>query len=139
MAARPAARLPRQYCPAGGAQGAVVYFPPGQYQISSTIDLPNRVALHGPNGRGACRAGYQLREELREPGLRRSWESYPYMFHAYRVANGQFASMFGSRIQDMELDFNDVAIAGSAMIGATHGRKRTVWSASFSIGSVSTG
>jgi len=86
-----------------GASGAVVYFPTGQYEISSTIDLPNRVALHGPNGRGA-----------KVQALKSFALPYLYMFHAH---NGT-SSMFGSRIQDMDLDFNDVQIPGSAIVEA---------------------
>jgi hypothetical protein len=119
--------------PPSGAQGAVVYFPPGQYEITSTIVLPNRVALHGPNGRGAkiqamtpatCNASNPLFGCPNSP--------YLYMFHAYRLkSDGTLGSMFGSRLQDLDLDFNDLAIANSAIIEAdswqeTDGLERVV-------------
>lgn len=89
------------------ATGAVVYFPTGQYEITSTIDLPNRVALHGPNGRGA-----------KIQASKSFGTSYKYMFHAYRIEGGEYKSMFGSRLVDLDLDFNDLSIAGSAVIAA---------------------
>jgi hypothetical protein len=99
-----------------GSQGAVVYFPTGVYEISSTIVLPNRVALHGPNGRGAIVQALNCQKITCAAG-QASFTGL-YMFHAYNEVNGQMSSMFGSRIQDMELDFNDLAIQNSAIIWA---------------------
>ena len=68
--------------------GNLVRFPPGIYVISSTVHLPNRVALQGANGRAVT--------------IRASPSGFvgSCMFHA---SNGNL-SMFGSRLSDMLLD-----------------------------------
>jgi hypothetical protein len=70
-----------------GATGAAVYFPTGTYMISSTITLPNRVALHGANGRGSVIKPH-------------SSFAASYMFNA---VNGS-SSMFGSLLKDFHID-----------------------------------
>lgn len=70
-----------------GGQGATVKAKTGVTLISNTIDLPNRVALSGPNGRGLVFRPH-------------STFAASYMFHA---ANGT-SSMFGSRLDNMYID-----------------------------------
>ena len=76
---------------AAAVNGGTVYFPQGTYLISSSISLPNWVALKG-TGRGS--------EIIASPTF-----SSQQMFYA---ANGT-GSMFGSRLEDLSLNANDVA------------------------------
>lgn len=67
--------------------GGVLYFPVGECLISEQVNLPNRVALKGANGRATIispMAGF----------------SDDYMFYA----NNGGISMFGSRIDDFYID-----------------------------------
>lgn len=97
---------------AGGAQGMEVKLLRGVIGITDTIDLPNRVSNRGANGRGTVvrpLAGF----------------SAPYMFHA---ANGT-SSMFGSRLEDMNIDargFNMSAVVYSQAWQETCGLDRVV-------------
>jgi hypothetical protein len=84
------------------ASGTVVLFPAGIYIISSTLQLPNRVALRGANGRGVT--------------IRASPKHFTgsCMFHA---SNGT-SSMFGSRLTDMLLDATHLRPTSTAVTPA---------------------
>jgi hypothetical protein len=76
---------------AAAVTGGVVYFPPGTYMISGTINMLNWVALKGEGRASEIRA---------LPGF-----AQQNMFYA---ANGT-GSMFYSRLDDLSLNANDVA------------------------------
>ncbi|MHC4797331.1 MAG: glycosyl hydrolase family 28-related protein, partial [Planctomycetota bacterium] len=73
-----------------GSTSSVVYFPPGNYRVSSTIRLLNWVRLRGDNGRNSqIHADPQFKDR--------------YMFHA---SNGK-QSMFHSRIEELWIRVHD--------------------------------
>lgn len=95
-----------------GAQGMVVHLPRGVIGISTTITLPNRVAVYGANGRGT----------VIKPV---SPFASAYMFAA---SNGT-SSMFGSRLEDMYIDargFNMTAVVYSVAWQETCGMNRVL-------------
>ncbi|MHA6476196.1 hypothetical protein ACX1DW_01695 [Stutzerimonas sp. KH-1] len=73
----------------GGAQGMRVQLLRGKVGLSNKITLPNRVALHGANGRGTVIEALDTFEPTATE-----------MFHAH---NGT-SSMFGSRLVDLFID-----------------------------------
>lgn len=74
---------------AGGAQGMRVQLLRGKIGLSDKITLPNRVAVHGANGRGTVIEAL----DTFNPATNE-------MFHAH---NGT-SSMFGSRLVDLHID-----------------------------------
>ena len=88
----------------GRAAGAEVFMPTGHYIISSTIILRDKVSLRGNGNRSTFVQAKSTFTDL-------------YMFRAYDEPNPT-TSMFGTFLQDMQIDFNDLDINGSAAVYA---------------------
>jgi hypothetical protein len=95
-----------------GAAGKEIFFPTGVYLISTTLLLPNRVALRGAGGRGT-----QIKVH--------STFASSYMFHA---SNGT-SSMFGSMLTDLHIvatGKNMIAVIWAQAWQETSGLERVV-------------
>lgn len=88
----------------GSAVGAEVFMPSGHYIISSTIILRDKVALRGSGNRSTFVQAKSTFTDL-------------YMFRAYDEPDPT-TSMFGAFLTDMQIDFNDLNISGSAAVYA---------------------
>lgn len=83
-----------------GGQGNAITIPQGVAVVSSSLNIPNRVAIKGANKRGTV--------------LKAVGHTGPYMF---TVDNGT-SSMFDNPLQDLTLDCNDVASLGGVLSDA---------------------
>tara|TARA_Y100000385_G_scaffold290955_1_gene366292 strand:- start:635 stop:1897 length:1263 start_codon:yes stop_codon:yes gene_type:complete len=88
----------------GSAVGAEVFMPSGHYIISSTIILRDKVALRGNGNRSTFVQAKSTFTDL-------------YMFRAYDEP-APTTSMFGAFLTDMQIDFNNLNISGSAAVYA---------------------